>query len=224
MTLLDRFTNPLWYRASKLDPYRQRIVASVICASGWYRQQVQESLVGPLESFLKGSSLRPTPLSTEDKIRLTDEALVALFRCCKCPSLDPGGRLPAAILRGLPELLGCLALADINHRLNRSSPNVLDGTHYSKDPAEVRTQVLVKWMEILAITSPLFVTIVTTRGFADAWGGQVDHSMSGMLKGQARVEDEKLIASGRRHAAQIPPGQATIIECLISRLAKTSFS
>lgn len=224
MPLLDRLTNPLWYRASKLDPHRQGIVVLVICATGWYRQSVQEDLVGPLESFLKGSSLRPAPLNSADKDRLTDEALVALLRCCKCPSLDPSGRLPTAILRGLPELLGSLALADINHRLSRSSPTVLDETHFSKDPDEARTQLLVKWMEILAITSPTFATIATMRGFTGVWNGMVDSSMSGMLKGFARVPDEALIAQGRHRAAQIPPGQATIIECLISRLAKTSFS
>lgn len=223
MTLLDRLTNPLWHKASKLDPSRQVIVALVTSAIGWFRQSIQQELVYPLETSLKGSSLRAAPLSGDEKAHLVDEALVALFRCCKSPSIDPAGKVPAAVLQGLPELLGILILGQAHDGAKGSLPETLDQTHYSRDPAEARTQLLVRWMEILRIASPLFVTIATARGFDGAWGGLVDHSISGMLRGFGRVPNEVVIARGRSAAASLSTRQARIIEHFIDTLAQPSF-
>lgn len=226
MSLLDRFSNPLWYKASKLDINRQRVVAMVIGSYGFCRQCVESELVSRVESFLETSGISgmaETPLTSKIKGELADEALVGLFRCGRCPDSDPTGKVPAQILHSVPKLLGMFALADINHRLNRSTPNVLDQTEYSKDPDEARTQVLTKWMGILGISTPHFVTRANSSGFAEAWDELAISMFGGTLKGFLRTTDNALFAKARRVAADIPPHRVRLIEYFIEKLAKTPF-
>jgi hypothetical protein len=220
--LLDRFSNPIWHKISKLDKNQQCILAAFICPYDFLRQSVKQELVSPLQSFLKESGIVATTgsisLTPELTAQLVEEALLGLLRCCSCPAADPGGRLTSTMVQGLPEMWGTFVLADINHRLNRSSPNVLEETHYSKDPDEARTQVLIRWMEILGVKSPSFVPQVNANGFAAAWSGSVESFVSGMLKGTSRVPEEVLLARARRDAAAIPAHRAALIEYIIGRL------
>ena len=43
MWVLDRFSNPLWYKVSRLDKPRRRTVATALCAYDFLRQQVESS-------------------------------------------------------------------------------------------------------------------------------------------------------------------------------------
>ena len=205
MGLLGRLSNPVWNKVSKLDTNRQRIVATVICSYGHLRQAIEEELVAPVESVLKASGIVPTAmdagLSAESRAQLRDEALVGLLRCCKCPASDPSGRLPAKIVNGLAELWGACALADINHRLKRPSPMVLDQTHYSRDSDEARTQVLTKWMQILGVAAPSFVSQANACGFAGASDSLVNSFIAGALRRGLR-ECRRNYCSRKRGALQ----------------------
>lgn len=227
MSLLDRFLNPVWHKASKLDINRQRALAMVIVSYEACRKHIESQLITPVESFLRTSGIEATAasklLASEVKVQLVDEAFIGLLRCGKSPDSDPTGKVPAQILRNLPSLLGIFALADINHRLNRTSPNVLDQTQYSTDPDEARTQVLTKWMQILDVSSPHFVTRANASGFAEAWSQLAISMLSGMLKGFLRTPDDVLFANVRRVAAEMPVHQVPLVENLIERLAQASF-
>lgn len=224
MGLLDRFSNPVWYKASKLDKNRQRIVATVIGSYDAFRQLVEQELVRPLESFLKesGNVTRASnnELTASLRTQLIDEASLGLLRCCSCPSDDPDGGLPSVIVQGLPEIWATFLLADMNHRLRRSSPSVLEQVHYSKDPDEARTQVLIKWIEILGVTTPSFVNRLNLGGFASTWHRIAVSFIAGMLKGSSRVPEEVLISKARRVAAGIPPHRESITVYMIERLAE----
>ena len=224
MGLLDRFFNPIWYRASKLDPNRQRIFSIVVGSYDFCRDYVQKELVSPLESFLNKSGCGPAVVSSllaaEVATQLTDEALLGLFRCCNRPTIDPSGKLPPLILQGLPDVWGTFVLADINHRLKRASPTVLDDTHYSKDPDEARVQVLTKWMEILSAPSPRFVTALNASSFAEAWDGLAESMIGGMLTGLGRTPDDVVMSQARRVAAAVPLSRRALTEYFIERLAK----
>jgi CheY-like chemotaxis protein len=226
MGSLDRFLNPVWYRATKLDSHRQLIIAIVIGSYGFCRQYVHEELISPLQSFLGARGLENVVtggnLTADIETALTDEALVALLRSCMCPTIDPSGKLPSRVLQSLPGVWGTFVLADINYRLTRNSPTTLDETPYSKDPNEARVQMLTKWMQILGVSTPSFATRLNASGFAGSWDGLSKTMMSGMLTGLSRTPDDALILTGRRVASEVPAHRRVLTEYFIDRLAKSS--
>jgi len=186
------------------------------------RQYVYKELVSQLGSFLSASGLGETVtggrLTADLEVSLTDEALIALFRSCTCPAVDPSGKLPSKVLRSLPDVLGVFVLADINYRLKRNSPTTIDETLYSKDPNEARVQMLTKWMQILGVSTPSFVTRLNASGFAIRWGELCGVMISGMLVGLSRTSDEEIISKGRRVASEIPLHRTALTEYFIDRL------
>ncbi len=223
MGLLDKLFNPVWYKISKLDANRQRIVAAVLCGYDFCRQNVEMELVAPLESFLKTNHISavvgPQGLNANLKIQLIDEAIVGLCRCFKRPDPDSINKLSSNIVQYLPEVWGIFVLADINHRLQRNSSEVLDQTHYSKDSDEARTQVLVKWMNVLGVTSPSFITQVNAYGFAIAWERMAQSFIGGMLKGLSRSSSEDILSKAEKLAADIPAHRIGLTKNFIERLA-----
>lgn len=228
MGILDRFSNPIWYKASKLDIQRQRIFAVVIDSYDFCRRAVEKELVAPVEALLAGLDIAPTSLRNglppNLRAHLAEEALVALFRCCRCPEIDPTGKLPPNIVQSLPEVWGTFALADVNHRLRRNSPSVLDETHYSTDADEARTQLLMTWMKILSVTSPSFVTQVNRSGFLASWHELVQSFVGGVILGSSRIPDDIALSKARGVASDIPWHRRTLTEYLIDRLSTTSLS
>lgn len=221
MGLLDRFSSPIWYRASKLPKDRQYALAVVISGYDFLCNAVREQLIPPLKSVLeRGDMLRNAGnkrLTPEITQQLVEEALVGLLRCCSVPCADPSGKLSSVFLEALPQVWGTFVLADINHRLGRSAPNVLEQTGYSSDPDEARTQLLVKWMATLGVESPSFVVELNLKGFASAWKLLAGHFVQGTLKGISRTPVEVVLSKARRVAAQIPPHRAALMEYIIER-------
>lgn len=147
---------------------------------------------------------------------------MGLFRCCMTPESDPTGRLPRQLLQGLPEFLAMLVLADANHRLHRSAPNVLEQTHYSRNPDEARTQVLVRWIEILGTTTE-FATRFNAAGFAELWDSWSTAMLPGMTDGFLRASDEELFVKARRLAEAIPAHQMPLLHYFIQRTEEANF-
>ena len=223
MWLLDRFSNPLWYKASRLDKSRRRTVATALCAYDFLCQQVEKKLVGPVESYLseKPAAQKPavTGLSVAQKIQLADEALMAMLWSCTCPALDPGLKLPRRVVHHLVEVWGGFVLGDVNHRLNRSTPATLDQTGYSEDPTEAHRQVLKRWREILGITDPEFEDRVNAGGFAEAWDGLVQMFVADTLDGMAAIPNRVLFSQARRLSSATPPHRALLVERFIEQIA-----
>jgi hypothetical protein len=222
MWVLDRFSNPLWHKISRLDKPRRRAVATILCGYDFLRQQVEKKLVGPVELYLRehrDPSKTAIGLTLEVRTQLVDEALMAVLWSCTCPAFDPGLKLPRELVPHLPEVWGDFALADVNHRLNRSSPAALDRTGYSEDPAEAHRQVLKKWSKILGVTDPEFADRVNAAGFTEAWDWLAQMFTADTLDGMAAIPDRMLFGQGRRIAAAIPPHRTALIEQLVDRIA-----
>jgi hypothetical protein len=222
MWLLDRFSNPLWYKISRLDKHRRRTVATTLCAHDFLRQQVEKKLVDPIETYLRENRDPSHPgigLTAAVRTQLVDEALMALLWSCTCPAFDPGLKLPREVVPHLPEVWGCFVLAAVNHRLNRSAPATLDKTGYSEDPAEARPQVLSRWKEILSITDPGFADCVNAGGFAEAWDWLAQMFIADTLDGMAAIPDRMLFSQARRISGATPAHQVTLVEKLIDRVA-----
>ena len=205
MWLLDRFSNPLWYRASRLDKRRRRTVATTLCAYDFLRQQVEKKLVGPLETYLREQrdpSRTGIGLTGAVRTELVDEALMALLWSCTCPAFDPGLKLPREVVPHLPEIWGGFVLADVNHRLNRSTPATLDLTGYAEDPVAAHQQVLRRWRAILNISAREFADKVNTGGFAEAWDWLAQIFIADTLDGMAAIPDRLLFSQARRIAGE----------------------
>jgi len=224
MWLLDRFSNPLWYKASRLGKARRRTVATALCAYDFLRQQTEKKLIGPVESFLRenphASTVAGIGLTAALRTQLADEALLALLWSCTCPAFDPGLKLPRELVIRLPEVWGAFVLGDVNHRLNRSAPATLDQTGYSEDPAEAQAQVLERWKEILGVADPEFVPRLNAGGFAEAWGWLAQMFIADTLEGMAAVPDKMLFSQARRVVSTIPPHCATLVERLVEYIDK----
>ena len=223
MWLLDRFSNPLWYKISRLDKVRRRTVATALCAYDFLRQQVEKKLVGPLESYLtenrQAADAAGVHLTVALRTELLDEALQALLWSCTCPAFDPGLKLPREVVIHLPEVWGSFVLGDVNHRLNRSTPATLDKTGYSEDPAEAHRQVLERWGKILGIADPEFAARVNAGGFAEAWDWLAQMFTADTLDGMAAVPDRMLFSQARRLSSATPPHRTVLVERFVEQVA-----
>jgi hypothetical protein len=225
MWLLDRFSNPLWYKASRLDKRRRRTVATTLCAYDFLRQQVDKKLVGPVETYLRENrdpSHAGIGLTVAVRTELVDEGLMALLWSCTCPAFDPGLKLPREVVPHLPEIWGSCVLADVNHRLNRSTPATLDQTGYSEDPAAAHQQVLSRWSEILNISAPEFADKVNAGSFAEAWDWLAQIFIADTLDGMAAIPDRLLFTQARGIAGSTPPHRVALVERLIAQVAGAS--
>ena len=226
MWVLDRFSNPLWYKISRLDKTRRRIVATTLCAYDFLRQQVEKKLVGPVELYLStnpdASKVAGRALTVELRTRLVDEALMALLWSCTCPAFDPGLKLPREVVVHLPEVWGSFVLGDVNHRLNRAVPDTLDKTGYSENPAEAHVQVLGRWIENLGVTDPEFADHVNANGFAEAWDWLAQMFVADTLDGMAAIPDRMLFSQARRVSSTTPPHRAVLVERFLQQIAGTT--
>jgi hypothetical protein len=222
MWLLNRYSNPLWHKASRLDKRRRRTVATTLCGYDFLRQQVEKKLIGPVEIYLReksNSTQAGIGFTTNKRRDLVDEALMALLWSCTCPAFDPGLKLPRELVPHLPEVWGSFVLGDVNQRLNRSTPATLDKTGYSEDPAQARQQVLERWREILSVSDPDFAARVNAAGFAEAWDWLAQMFIADTLAGMAEIPDRMLFSQARHIVSQTPPHRAGLIEQLIERAA-----
>ena len=225
MWLLDRFSNPLWYKASRLDKRRRRTVATTLCAYDFLCQLVEKKLIGPLETYLRehrDPSHIGIELTAAVRTELVDEALMALLWSCTCPAFDPGLKLPREVVPHLPEIWGGFVLADVNHRLNRSTPATLDQTGYAEDPAAAHQQVLSRWCAILNISAPEFADRVDAGGFAEAWDWLARMFIADTLDGMAAIPDRMLFSQARRIAGATPLHRVALVDRLIERVAGAS--
>jgi|GEM_PF-2627234 len=222
MWLLDRISNPLWYKISRLDKLRRRTVATTLCAYDFLHQQASKKLLGPVEEYLR-KKRDPAQvgigLTLDVRTQLVDEALMALLWSCTCPAFDPGLKLPREVVVHLPEVWGSFVLADVNHRLNRSAPTTLDKTGYSEDPAEARRQVLDRWQQILNVSDTEFADRVNAAGFTEAWDWLVQMFTSDTLAGMAEIPDRMLFRQASRVADATPAHRVVLVEQLIERSA-----
>ncbi len=226
MWVLDRFSNPLWYKISRLDKPRRRTVATTLCAYDFLRQQVEKKLVGPVESYLSAnpdaSKVAGRALTVTLRTQLADEALVALLWSCTCPAFDPGLKLPREVVVHLPEVWGSFVLGDVNDRLNRSVLGTLDKTGYSEDPAEAHAQVLSRWGEILGVTDPEFANYVNANGFAEGWEWLARMFVADTLDGMAAIPDRMLFSQARRVSSATPEHRAMLVKRFIQQVVATA--
>lgn len=222
MWLLDRFSNPLWYKISRLDKPRRRTVATTLCAYDFLRQQAEKKLLGPVETYLREKrdpAQDGIGLTVAVRTQLVDEALMALLSSCTCPAFDPGLKLPREVVVHLPEVWGSFVLADVNHRLARSAPATLDKTGYSEDPAEAHRQALDRWGEILNVSDLEFAGRVNAAGFAEAWDWLAQMFTADTLDGMAAIPDRMLFSQARRIAGATPAHRVDLVDQLIVRTA-----
>jgi hypothetical protein len=218
LALFEKFTNPIWHFAATLDKERQRIAATVISGYEVCRISIKDSLVSPLERNV----LTPRRLTLVPDIRerLTDEALIAVLKSCRIPDGDPGITFPSGFIANLSAVWGVFALADRNNRLRCSEPSTLEGTHYSKDRDEARTQLLVQWCEILRLPSPNFATDMNKQGFYKEWDDLSAGLISGLLTGASRAADEVLLVKAKSTASSIPTHRMAVTRQMIETIAK----
>jgi hypothetical protein len=216
--LFERFTNPVWHFVSTLDKDRQIIAALIITPYRFCRTTVNETLVSPLET--RGLISPQHTLKPGIRERLIDEALIGLLKSCSTQNDDLRGICPDWLLPHLPEVWGMFALEDRNYRLKCAGPQTLEGTFYSSDRDEARTQVLVKWAEILEISEPDFVSEANKGGFYEEWNNISIAFLGGLLKGVARIPNDILLRKARSEAENIPNYRIDTTRYTLERIAK----
>lgn len=222
MALLDRLINPLWHKIDSLEIGQKCVVAAVLNIHGFFRGAIDDTLVKPFAKLCSESespafrigSQRIVPLSPTNRERLVDEALVAFLCACRRSNLPEISQSMNSSL--VPDAVGCLALAEINSRLGRTKPESLDQTDYSRDPEEARTQLLLKWMEILNLRDTNFVGVVTTAFFAQEWEKCTEALVSGAFRAVMR-SPSAMFTRARTDCSALSPRGRTVIEYLVKR-------
>lgn len=222
MSLFDRFTNPVWHLASTLDVERQRVAALMIVGYAYCREMIRENLVAPINQINIDHPVHVDSESIREK--LIDEALVGLLRSCDAPQNDLDGNIPDRIVQNLAGAWGVFAMVDRNHHLKLAGPETLEKSGYSSDSDEARTQVLVKWSEILSVSQPNFVAEANRRWFYKEWDGLSAVMISSVLKGFSRVPDDVTFKKARSIAAGIPDYRLPAARYAVEKLASASLS
>lgn len=212
MTSLDRFLNPVWHEISKLEDDDQLAVSTIVVTYGASRHSVSTRIIEPFEEVF---ALAAPSVDLRSKRRsLLDEAFLGLCRCCTRPIADPAGRLQSAIVQALPELWASLALSDAG-----GCQLTLDGTGYSADVDEARTQVAVKWMSILKVTDAGFIRNLAAQGYVQSWGAATSHLVNGLLIGVGRTAAAAVVSNAKRDMAKMHHRQRAVVMYLASRVA-----
>ena len=218
MGLFDKFTNPVWHYAVTLDESRRRIAALLITGYPLLRITLKEHLVDPLE----GSGLVPqqSRLTAEIREHLLDEAIVGFLKSCDVPKSDPSGKIPDKVMSTIAEVWGLFSLADRNFRMKCPEPETLEEAAYSRDRDEARTQVLVKWTEILRGLQNNFTAEANKRWFYKAWTELSVTYLSGTIKGFTRTPDEILFKKAKSVSADIPHHRIAKTRSMLEIIAK----
>lgn len=224
MGLFDRFVNPVWHAISGLDEPRRFELSALICLMGSSRRAVDGNLVGPFQQLCSSGELtdelqRRVPFGPSLRERLVDEALLA------CLVSTPGALVPPHVFRVLdpamlPDALGNLCLAEINHRLKRSQPEILSKTVYSKDHREAGQQVLVVWAELLGIPKEPFVSSTRRNGsYAKLWRDVALALLGGQLIGLARSSPDLVYRRAKQDAANLSPMSQALFKYVVQGLS-----
>jgi hypothetical protein len=215
MGLFERFTNPVWHRVSTLDSEHQSFMAFVIIGYDFLREALKDSLLEPL---WKSGMVSQGSVNSDIPESLIDEAAIGLMKSLDIPESDPNGKISYHTLSFLPQIWGCFALADKNHRLKCSGPESLEGTPYSKDTDEARTQVLVEWSKILHPKQPNFVLEANQQWFHHAWASLSAAYLNGTLRGFGRIPD--VLKRARSVSQQIPSHRIQTTLFFIEKMGK----
>lgn len=222
MSLFDRFTNPVWHLASTLDLDRQRVAALIIVGYAYCREMIRDNLVAPINQINIDHPVRVDSEVIQE--RLIDEALVGLLRSCDVPKNDSDGKVPGRIVQTLARAWGVFAMVDRNYHRKLAGPETLERSGYSSDCDEARTQVLVKWTEILSISQPDFIAEANRHWFCKEWEGLSAVMISSVLKGFSRVPDDVTLKKARSVAADIPHYRLPAARYAVGMLARGSLS
>lgn len=220
MGLFDRFTNPLWREISRLEGERKFLYAVLLTTYPVCRLTVNDTFVIPCESWLKAEGRRflATPdfpgFTDAQREQLIDEAVIALLRCSKHIRNNSGAKLSDSQVQILPDVLGVIALNDAKSRRHQVLPDVLDKTSYSTEPDDARTQLLLKWMDLLHVSDPDFVRLATLRCFRE-WRTTASSLLGGFLLAISRNSEEVLFSSAQREAARLPEHQVVLLRGLL---------
>lgn len=226
MGLFDRILNPLWHQIKQLDEVRKFDVAVIMLIHGFIRSEIGNSLVKRFEvmctntssSALHHNNQRLVPLSAEKRERLVDEAVLAWF--CACERLG----LPSDVIRSMktefiPDVVGTIALAEMNSRIGRQSPTTLDNCGYSRDPDESRTQLLLNWMKLLDLTDTRFVAEVTREFLAERWLACTKSALAGIIIATGRIDRSVVLDRARQECSALSTSGIAIATEFVRRVA-----
>ncbi len=235
MAIFDRFLNPAWHKISSLRPQEIFEVSVVICLHGFLRKALCEEFVVPFEKLcdphapkelLNGpfsSILRETqklwPLNTDLRERLIDEIEIGFLTCVKG---KPVGNLRFEVLNDSEVIdgVGCLALAEINARLNRKRPSLLSESGYSQVPDECRTQVILSWMRLANLQAAELPSFLSEMFFEKRWKANCEGLLIGLSTALGRNDRETLFARAHQECQQFSSMGTAMLGYLASGISK----
>ncbi len=190
---------------------------------GFFRSTLDESLVRPFEVYCAqvASSRTRKPVasafSRQVRTRLVDEAL-----CWRGYASAPRGQsrvgvMPTIDASEVLNVVGCIALAEINYRLGRSAPLVIDDVAYPRDPSGAAIELLVVWGNIAGLTDARLMGEFAVEHFAQPWRACIESVFNGALIGLGRVTKEVLFARARADCRSFSSGGRVVVEQLLQR-------
>lgn len=226
MGLFDRTLNPLWHQIKQLDDVRKFDVAAIMMIHGFIRSEIGNSLVKRFEvmcettsnSGLHLGSQKLVPFSAETRERLMDEALLACLCACERHGL-PSGVIRSMKTEFIPDVVGGIALAEINRRIGRQSPGTLDDCGYSHDPDESRTQLLLVWMKLLDLTDTKFVADFTREFFEERWRAFTKSILAGIIIAIGRLDRSAVLDRARQECLALSTSGVSVATEFVRRVA-----
>lgn len=231
----DKFLNPAWHKIQSLSTQECFEVSVILTLHGHLRVALQNEFVISFErlcdphapaSLLKGAfgpMLRDMqklwPIGAELRTRLVDEIELGLLSCF---IRKPLGTLKLEVLNSeiIFESAGCIALAEINKRLGRQEPAVLNKTGYSHDPDECKLQVILSWMRLTGLQNPQLPGIWSDLFFAKQWKFFLEDFLKGFCLGLSRIDRETFLTRTRQECRQLNSRATDIISYLCEKITQ----
>jgi hypothetical protein len=232
---LNRLANPAWRKISNLGNQQAFEVAATFLLHRFLRMMLRTELVVPLEKIgdatvsstgSDGPSERLVreirnvcPLSPDLREKLIDEAELGLLVCSIANSPNDL-QLSTMNPKDFIEVVGCLALAEMNRRRNRQEPSTLAQTGYAPDPVECQLQVTRSWSHLMAIQDPDVPGALLKAYFEIRWQTCLKDLPKRFSAGLGRTDRDEALKLCRQECRQLDATGLAIIAGVYEKMRK----
>jgi len=229
VAVLDKILNPTWYAVSRLPEEKRMECALILLAYQGGRFCIERLVLKPLLSLLQGlgeagqdkhSMEGATPISNAQHQVLSTEALSAVIKASERPGAL-FGRFRYLTLESVRELVGTLAVTELEAQCGGTAERSLDDSNYSSDPDEAGMQFVLSVMRAMGMRKADLALKISALGFADMWMDVVSGFWDGTANGLSRTgSNAAIFRVARDISSRLSPAGKALVKNIVTQLMR----